>query len=236
MNKNQTFIFNSNIVHKSKYDYSLVDYKKNNIKVKIICPIHGEFEQRPNDHLKGYGCSRCSNKLKYTTESFSSYASELHQNRYKYSLVQYINSHTKVKIICPIHGVFEQTPNLHLSQKCGCPKCNMSKGELQIFKFLNSTHIKFQTQYKFENCKNKKLLPFDFYLPELNICIEFDGEHHFSQSRRSKNNEVNKKHFNSTKICDTIKNNFCVDRGIILIRIPHWDIANLHKYLTFSSP
>ena len=88
-------------------------------------------------------------------------------------MVEYKNAHTKIKILCPTHGVFEQTPTNHLKGK-GCPICQESKGEIKITNILNNKNIKHIKQYKFDECKYKRKLPFDFYLPELNMCIEFE--------------------------------------------------------------
>ena len=118
-------------IHENKYDYSLVDYVISSIKVKIICPIHGEFEQTPNAHLRGKGCPKCAGdktrvRCQSNTEDFTTKADKIHENKYDYSLVDYKNAHTKIKIICPIHGEFEQTPNSHLSGQ-GCHKCKGDK-------------------------------------------------------------------------------------------------------------
>lgn len=127
----QDFIDRATKVHNGKYDYSLVCYKNNSTKVKIICPIHGLFEQRPASQLQGNGCPSCGREVveksrKLTTAIFIDKANIIHENRYDYSLVNYVNSHTKIKIICPLHGVFEQTPTNHLFLTNGCPTCGGS--------------------------------------------------------------------------------------------------------------
>lgn len=123
----EDFINRSIAVHGDKYDYSLVDYKNRDTNVKIICPIHGIFEQTPHNHMNGAGCYKCGrevtkNKLNYTKEDFIRVSNEKHNNKYDYSLVEYKTSQDKVKIICPIHGVFEQKANNHMSGY-GCKKC-----------------------------------------------------------------------------------------------------------------
>jgi len=174
------FINMSNEKHDNKYNYSLVEYKNNYTKVKIICPEHGIFEQKPSNHLLGTGCSKCSGKNK-TNEELILELKNVQGNRYDYSLVNYINRHKKVKIICHIHGIFNQTPAGHLSGK-GCHSCNESKGEEVIRKYLIENNIKFENQKRFDKCKNKNSLPFDFYLPEQNLCIEFNGEQHYKSN------------------------------------------------------
>ncbi len=126
MPKNLTtddFIQKSNEIHNFKYDYSLVEYKNNRTSVSIICPEHGIFEQLPMNHIKGFGCSKCSKNKPLTTIEFIKKANETHNNKYDYSLTIYDRSYIKVKIICPEHGIFEQKPNNHLTG-AGCPKCN----------------------------------------------------------------------------------------------------------------
>ena len=105
------FVETARKIHGDKYDYSKVNYTKNRNKVEIICPIHGSFMQKANDHLCGKGCPQCSGTQKSSTEEFIQKANLIHNNEYDYSLVDYKDNKTKVKIICLKHGVFEQTPN-----------------------------------------------------------------------------------------------------------------------------
>ena len=119
----ETFIEKARKVHGDRYNYSRVNYINSITPVKIICPEHGEFEQRPAKHLSGQNCPKCSKHYRRNTEEFIKEASILHNNKYDYSKVTFVDVHTKVCIICPIHGEFWQTPHMHLSKKQGCPKC-----------------------------------------------------------------------------------------------------------------
>ena len=122
-------------VHGDKYDYSKVVYVKSSEKVCIICHKHGEFWQTPNSHLNGDGCTKCGieQRAKNTCITFKDFikrAIKIHGNKYDYSEVEYINSKTKVKVICHEkdengieHGVFFVTPDKHLHRGDGCPKC-----------------------------------------------------------------------------------------------------------------
>ena len=123
------FIEKAKEVHGDKYDYSKVEYVNNNTKVCIICPIHGEFWQMPQNHInQKQGCSKCSHRsFKYTTKEIISKAKEVHGDKYDYSKVEYINSDTKVCIICPIHGEFWQKMSKHVNNKEGCPNCAKNK-------------------------------------------------------------------------------------------------------------
>jgi len=120
------FIKKAKLIHGNTYNYSLVKYKNSTTKICIICPVHGKFWQSPNKHLKGQGCPKCSGNTKLTIEEFIKRSEEIHGNKYDYSEVEYKNAFTKVKIICPKHGEFEQGPNNHL-QGQGCPKCSLQR-------------------------------------------------------------------------------------------------------------
>lgn len=124
---NETFIKKATEKYGNKYTYDKVNYINSQTKVCIICPEHGEFYVRPADYLRGYGCPKCSNikrikKLSLTQDEVIRRFHKAHDDKYDYSLVEYVNYDTKVKIICPIHGVFEMTPSNHIRGQ-GCPKC-----------------------------------------------------------------------------------------------------------------
>lgn len=215
---NEQFILESKQIHNNKYDYSLVQYKFNDENVIIICPEHGNFSQRPIDHLNGHGCSKCSKNYNYTTKEYIELANKIHKNKYDYSITKYLNKRTKIEIICPDHGIFTILPNNHIyGKKSGCSKCNESNGEKMIREFLEIKNIKYIKQKRFINCKYKNTLPFDFYLPEYNICIEFDGIQHFQPVNYWRGEEG----FKEIQIKDKIKNKFCKENSINLIRIKY---------------
>ena len=116
-------------VHGKKYDYSKVKVVNSTTKVKIICPLHGEFFQNPREHMGGQGCPVCARETKHNNmrKPYSNIIADFqkyHGKKYDYSKVKYVNSTTKVKIICPIHGDFEQIPNDHM-KGIGCKKCGI---------------------------------------------------------------------------------------------------------------
>lgn len=121
--KTQEFIEKAKIIHNNKYKYTNTIYVNNKTLVKIICPIHGELEQRPNDHLRGRGCRKCQyDKFSYNTAEFILKSIKIHGNTYNYDKANYVNNRTSVTIICHIHGEFKQRPDSHLCGK-GCSKC-----------------------------------------------------------------------------------------------------------------
>lgn len=188
--KNKTiidFIEKARKVHGNKYDYSKSNYTGRHNKLIITCPIHGDFEQDAGHHLSGSECPKCANEhrnnyKKLTTEEFIKRAKEVHGDKYDYSLVNYKNLESKVTIICPIHGEFEQRASSHLFQESGCPKCNQSKGEKTIENYLIKNNIKYKSQYpiKIDQLINSSGNAYiDFYLPDYNLFIEYNGKQHY---------------------------------------------------------
>lgn len=159
--RKKNFIEKAKEIHGNKYDYSLVDYKNNNTKVKIICPIHGVFEQEPRIHINNKcGCPDCGGTKKSNTEDFIKKAKKVHGDKYDYSKVKYKNARTHVTVICPEHGEFSITPDNHLHGK-GCAKCynewridywqNLSEEETKI----HSEKIKQGYQNMSEDARKK---------------------------------------------------------------------------------
>ena len=125
----EEFIEKARKIHEDKYDYSKVEYIKSIIKVCIICPLHGEFWQKPNGHISSKnGCKKCANLLlnlnrKLSFEEYVEKANREHNFKYKYPFpYEYQNLHSKLTIICDKHGVFKQQAQSHLRNE-GCKKC-----------------------------------------------------------------------------------------------------------------
>ena len=157
----EQFIDRAREIHGDKYDYSKVDYIDNQTKVCIICPIHGEFWQAPRNHLAHYGCKKCAIdkaalSTRMTKEKFIENARKVHGDKYDYSKVEYINSETKVCIICPKHGEFWQAPTRHLNS-LGCKNCaNDHKKQIRRMtneEFKNKINEKYGNKFNLENTK-----------------------------------------------------------------------------------
>lgn len=227
------FIEKANKVHGiGRYDYFLVEYVNAKTKVWIICGVCGyKFLQTPSDHLNKRGCRECRKRKvslfrKIDTETFIIRSINKHGNLYDYSESYYIDAKHKVWIKCnKCSYKFQQYPGKHIAGD-GCPHCNISKGELKIEKWLTKNDIKYENQKTFKECKDIKKLPFDFYLPNFNLCIEFDGIQHFKE-----NEFFGKRSFNDCQKHDFIKENFCKDNNIKLLRIGYLDFDNIEKIL-----
>ncbi len=231
------FIDQSNVIHDGRYNYDKVDYKSAVQKVIITCPIHGDFQQAPTKHLKGQGCPKCGHKIvgnKKNLDDFLAAAKLVHGDKYNYDKVDYVLANQKVIINCPIHGDFMQSPNKHISKRNGCPRCRESKGEKLVYDILIKNDIQFVREKKFVDCVNTSKgkrclrLPFDFYLPEKNTCIEYDGEQHFVAISVFGGEES----LNSQRLRDKIKDQYCEKNGIKLIRIPYtMNVDDVEPYI-----
>lgn len=213
------FIAKARKIHGLFYDYSQVVYTTNSAKVIIICPQHGIFTQIPASHLSGRGCPKCaaninSKKLSATREEFVKKAIETHGAKYDYSQVVYRGNKNRVEIICKKHGPFYQTPNVHLLGH-GCPNCVSSRGENCVQKFLEHSTIRYEKQKRFPGMKYRLPLAFDFFLPEYNTAIEYNGEQHYEAI----NSWGGLGKLTLTQRRDQIKRDYCAANGIKLIEI-----------------
>jgi hypothetical protein len=219
------FISKAKEIHGDRYDYSVSQYIDSQTPIKIICSKHGIFEQPPDQHLSHCGCRNCyldsnGNKTRKTLEEFIERANKIHNNLYRYDKFIYVNAQTKGIIICPIHGEFLQNSLSHIGIQCGCPICKKSKGEKLIYNYLKRKNILFEPQKSFDDCRGKKnKLPFDFYISNYKIAIEYQGEQHFKPIK----GWGGEKTFERIKYNDNIKKEYCNKNNIHLIEIPYYE-------------
>lgn len=279
------FIEKARKIHGDKYDYSLVDYKNNKTKVKIICKLHGVFLQTPDSHLRGRGCPKCGrlkrvdNKIKNQWKETLKKLNEIYN--YDFSNSVYINARKKIKFVCALHGEVKQRPNDLLNghgcpicgiekrnidrkltieeikqrsienhgdvwdflnneykniysnikvrcKVCGkinykpayriiygkCCYCSESQGERAVRLYLEKLGIRYFQEHTFKDCKYKKELPFDFYLPDYNTVIEYQGEQHFREILFFEKLE-------DRQLKDKIKREYCLKNGIREIEIKY---------------
>ena len=227
LSKNDSFVKTAKNKYGDRYDYSKVEYVNAHTKVCMICPKHGEFYITPNDHLKGNGgCGLCkketiSNLHKSNTKEFIEKSKKVHGNKYDYSKVNYINSHSMVKIICPKHGEFELIAYAHLNGQ-GCKKCKMSVLENEVFQLLLKENFDFK--YDVRNLDFLNGLTLDFYLPKYNLGIECQGIQHFKDSRMLKCEKVIER--------DKIKRKLCEENGITLLYYSNLKIDYPYEVIT----
>lgn len=173
-----------------------------------------EKQKKTNQEL--YGVDFIPELKKNSQDIFIKRCNEVHNNLYDYSFVDFIRVDDKIKIICKKHGEFFQRAASHLRGE-GCPKCKLSKGERLIMDFLEENNIAYIPQKKFDDCVYKSKLPFDFYFPDKNMCIEYDGIQHFMIIE----NWGGADEFKLRKKKDKIKDKYCLSKHIRLERIKY---------------
>lgn len=229
---NLTFIDKCVELRGNDYLYDKVDYKNSTTKVLIGCKDHGYFNIRPANFLSGQGCSKCGGVYKRTIDEFKILSNRVHGDSYDYSLVDYQNNKTKVEIICKNHGEFYQSPKDHL-RGSGCKLCVSSKGEELVESILKSFGLEYEREFKFKDCLgiSGMVLPFDFYLNKLNLIIEYDGRQHYESVSKFGGDLALK----NLKLNDNIRNIWCFNKNIKLIRIRYnnivSDLDNLYSYI-----
>jgi hypothetical protein len=209
----EEFIKKAKKIHGNKYDYSKVNYINKKTPVIIICPTHGEFWKTPEHFLRGQGCNKCSNKLfKLNKEIFIERSNKIHNSKYDYSKVEYKTVEDKVRIICPTHGEFWQTPHSHMSG-VGCPKCHEENNinESRLFDIVKEKYgDEVISQYKADWLSGQTI---DIYIPSKKIGIEYQGIQHFKPVKYF--GGVKKYEYTVTK--DKEKFNKCKNNGIKLL-------------------
>lgn len=219
--------------------------------IRYICKSHKDYGEQITclGHLlEGKGCMYCGRERTIASETLNledtKYLDEQLCNSKGFEYIDTIRRDGKIYIrfICPKHrsaGVQEMTRgNMNRDNITGCKYCfdnkkfKFSKGEKKIEAYLSENNIEYIEQMTFDGCRDKCLLPFDFYLPDYNICIEYDGQHHFypvtfngvTRDKAMKNYKITLKH-------DRMKNRYCIDNNIELIRIPYFEFNNIESIL-----
>lgn len=203
------------------------EYINQNTPIKVI---HGkcghEFEVTPQALLANESCPKCFEANKeWQGKTLEEFKKDLKTTRRgEYGVVQgeeYRGANEKIKIEHKECGHIWEVRAAHILYRSGCPKCNKSKGEELVGELLRENRLSYKTQYTFPDCVNKKELPFDFAVEnregEVHCLIEYDGEQHFKPFKHF--GGVTK--FEQLKNNDRIKDEYCRDNDITLIRIPY---------------
>ena len=214
-------------------EIEILDYYKENrnYKLKLRCKNCGHEFERYTQHFidSPHMCPKCHPKMikqTITLEEAQRRINNIYGTNYL-TILEYKGNNVKTTVKCEkCNTEFQAVPvSLWRHRVKGCPYCEKVKslGECRIERFLRLNHIQFRTQERFLGCKDKMCLPFDFYLPQFNTCIEFQGEQHYRKDSLLWSEELLKH--------DQIKRDFCNAQGIILIEIPYYDIDCIEKYL-----
>jgi very-short-patch-repair endonuclease len=211
------------------YDWYNKYYKNLKTRFVLLCPKHGLVIQKLQSPFDGKGCRYCTNTSKLSFEKIKNDIYKKHKCKYKYLNLnkEWFDKNYKgtqstwLKIVCPKHGEFLQTVFAHRNGS-GCPKCSESSGEKRIREFLEEANINYIQEAKlFQNYR------FDFYLPNKNTVIEFDGRQHFEKDVYFGGEKGLKK----TQERDKIKNEYCLKNSIRMIRIPYKYMENIEIIL-----
>lgn len=213
------------------------DYINTGSKLKVLCPKHGTFNISYSNIMNAkHICLKCawnsigadkrlsSNKVKEIIESKN--------NNIALNPEEYINNSTRnLKILCGRcnKNIFTTSLIIYVKPdcRCICKSCNCieSASEERIRHFLENYNINFIPQYTFKDCRDKYVLPFDFYLPDYNKIIEFDGEQHYRPAGFGLESHLR------TVTHDKIKNEYCEKNNIDLLRIPYWNEDDIEDIL-----
>ena len=233
------FVRQAREVHGDRYDYSKSVYINTRTKILIICKNCGsEFWQTPQNHISSCrpsGCPSCGVKhaadsIRTSLEVFIDKANVVHDSKYGYEKVSFNTLADKVFIRCDKHGYFLQEACSHL-RGCGCPFCKRSIGEERVSRFLGEHDIEHIEQYRIKNenlfCENT-IMVVDFYLPNQNIIIEYNGQQHY----RPLDVFGGIERFEGQQERDMSLRQYCKEHKIRLIEIPYTDYDNIETILT----
>lgn len=218
-----------------KYGYILLSDEQEcrilNSKIRYECPKHGEQEVLAQNLVYGHKCYKCSyegrfERVRHSDEFIdsviSSYGNEwINKGEYKNCFEH------NLRIRCKCGNEYVTTfQNYYKHGVVQCPLCSRkaSKGEALIEEYLTSLDIEYVREKRFDGCRDKRRLPFDFFLPSFNTCIEFDGKQHYEELEGYGNLEITQRH-------DEIKNQFCDKEKINLIRIPYFDGSKIQQII-----
>lgn len=185
------------------------------------CRVHKiQWKTSPSSILQGCGCIECGKEklIKIKSKKHDEYIKELEYiNPNIIVMGNYVNSRTPILHKCLIDGHIWNARPANILFGNGCPRCNESKGEKRICLQLDNKNINYERQKSFKDCRDIKPLPFDFYLPNYNIAIEYDGEQHYRAVELFGGKEA----FKRRVIHDKIKNDYCKNNDIPLLRISY---------------
>ena len=186
------------------------------------------FDIPPTIFLMKHKCPNCAPNARVSEEEFKKRIIESIGDNYEL-ISEFKNTYIKVNILHKTCGkTYWVRPSSIFLKKSGCPYCCKSKGEDRVESYLKNNCIEYEIQKKFDDCRDKRRLPFDFYLPQYNTCIEYDGELHYL----SIDYFGGKKSHDKVVIHDNIKTQYCKENNISLIRIPYWDYDKIEDILT----
>lgn len=200
--------------------------------VEFLCPKHGHQVMMLDNLIRGHKCKDCSYETRFEGKKLDScYIKSVVQSKGDEWINpdEYTNCVDRnMKIRCSCGNVFTTSfVNFSNANIFRCSTCSNKEsiGELKIRKYLDSQNIKYEQEKRFNECRDNKPLPFDFYLPDFNMCIEFDGQQHYQD-------KFGIEAFQKTQYHDKLKTGYCNTKGIKLLRIPYWEGNHINDILS----
>ena len=230
MSKRFTYNEVKEMVEKEGYKLLSTEYHRNSEKLLYECEKGHKYTAKFNDFRSGHRCPCCSGRARHTYKEIKEL---IEMEGYTLLEKQYTNAHTPMKMICSKgHECIISWCNFKNNFRCKRCGQSISKGEREILKYLESKNIEFKHQKIFKDLSYTKYLIFDFYIPSLNLCIEYDGEQHFKPVKfGNQTQEQMNKEFENTKIRDKMKDDYCKKNNINLLRIPYTEFKNINNIL-----
>jgi len=216
--------------------YSLItqesEFTDVKMNVQYECPKHGVQTAMLDNLIRGHKCRLCSyeerfGSVRLNANFLAEYISSVNGNEWL-NPDEYTNSTDRnLRIRCHCGNIY--TTSFSNFARGGVNRCHLcsqkeSSGELRIREYLESSKINFEQEKRFQDCRDKKPLPFDFYLPQQKMCIEFDGQHHYKDIFKDGKLGIRQAH-------DKIKNDFCASHGLTILRIPYWNGGKIRDIL-----
>ena len=200
-------------------------------KIDFICPYHGQQSMTLGNLLAGHKCNKFASaengiKCRLNKETIIKKVESINGNKLL-NPNEYIDIFTNNMIIqCSCGNTFTTSiQNYKKVNRCSICSGKESKNEKIIREYLELHDIVYEQEKRFDDCKDKLYLPFDFYLPKYNMCIEYDGEQHYWDVFSKESTALTKAH-------DAIKTKYCTDNNIRLIRIPYYEKNNIETILS----
>lgn len=231
------FIKRANAINNNRYTYDKAVYVNNVTPITVTCPIHGDWQTRPANHISTHkrissGCPKCAAektalRCTKTLDQFLVEAKSIHGDKYDYDKVVYKKTDLPVTIVCRKHGEFKQLPYIHLKGH-GCPVCSSSRGENKIAICLDELNLRYEREYVLDTAEHR--YRFDFYIPKLGLLIEYHGEQHFAPIKYFGGYPK----FHKVYISDREKEHLARTKNMYLIVIPYEQYSRLKDFLLFS--
>ena len=230
-----TFVKKANQIHSNKYEYlELVNKQKERTYIKYICQNHGIQYQEITNHLKGCGCYKCGGTKKLTEEEIIERLKEKFGDNVSY-ICGYKNiDNLTTRFRCNVcHNEFENSLANVIDMINGCPYCSESIGAKKVRDYFVSLGVKIFPEKSYIDCKDKKSLPFDFYIPKYNLLIEYNGKQHYEFVNWTGNltEEEMKNNLKIQRHHDWLKRKYALKNGYNFLTIPYWELNIINKIL-----